>query len=112
MEDLDRLTELAGGQYRNRIHRAMRNGAWISAVPQCLNVTELSWEELWDNIRLRYGLMSQDIPATCDVCGKRFYIKHAISQPKGGLVLARNENAAKEWGSLVSQALIPSAISY
>ena len=62
--------EQAGGKEINRLHRATGNGAWLSAIPHRLNSTELSWEEFQDNIRLRYGFMTQDIPATCDGCGK------------------------------------------
>ena len=56
--------------------------------------------------------MPQDIPATCDGCGKKFSIEHALSCPKGGLVLARHNDAAKEWGALGAWALVPSAITY
>ena len=56
--------------------------------------------------------MPQDIPTTCDGCSKKFLIKHAISYPKVGLVLSRHNNAAKEWGALGAQALVPSAIPY
>ena len=73
---------------------------------------DLSWEELRDNLRLRYGMMPQDIPATCDGCGDRFSIEHALSCPKGGLVLARHDDAKKERGALVARALVPSAITY
>ena len=71
--------EQAGVQEKNRLHRAMRNGAWIRAVPHCRNGTELYREEFWENHRLRYGLMPQDIPATCDGFGKKFLIEHALS---------------------------------
>ena len=64
MAELDRKKELAGGQDIKRLHRARRNGAWLSAVPHCLNGTELSRDEFQDNLRHRYGLMSQDIPTT------------------------------------------------
>ena len=110
--DLARRKELAGGQERNRLHREMKDVAWLSAVPHCLNGTELSWEEFQDNLRLRYGLMPQDILVTCDGCGKKFLIEHALSFPKGGLVLARHDDAAKEWGFLGARALVPSAITY
>ena len=90
----------------------MRNGAWLSAAPHCLNGTELSREEFRDNLRLRYELMPQDIPTTCDGCIKKFSIDHALSCPKGGLVLARYDDAAKEWGALGDRALIPGAITY
>ena len=72
----------------------------------------MSREEFKNNLRLRYGLMPQDIPANCDGCGKKFSIEHALSCPKGGLVLARNDDAAKEWGALGSRALVPNAINY
>ena len=104
--------DLAGGQESNRLHRATRNGAWLSAVPHRLNGTELSREEFPDNFRLRYGLMPQDIPATYNGCGMKFLIKHALSCPKGGLALAWHDDAAKEWGPLGTQSLVPSAITY
>ena len=88
------------------------NGAWISSVPHRLNVTELSREEFRDNVCLRYGLMPQDIPVTCNGFGKKFSIDHALSCPKGGLVLVRHGDVAKEWGYLGARAIIPSAITY
>ena len=103
---------MADGQERNCLHRATSNGAWLSAVPQRLNVREVSQEEFQDNIRFRYGLMPQDIPVTCNGCSKKFSIENAISCPKGGLVLAQHDDAAKEWGALGARALVPSAITY
>ena len=102
--EMARQKELAGGQYRNRFHRATSNWAWLSVVPHRLNGTEMSWEEFRDNLRLRYGLMPQDIPTTCDGCGNNFLIKHALSCPKGDPVLARYDDATKEWGALGARA--------
>ena len=110
--EVARQKELAGGQERNRLHRATRNGACLSVVPHRLNGTELSQEEFQDNLCLRYGLMPQDIPATCYGCGKKFLIGHALSCPKDGIVLAQHDAAAKEWGSLGAWALVPRAITY
>ena len=87
-------------------------GHGFSAVPNRLNGTEFSQEEFRDNLRLRYGLMLQEIPTTYDGCGKKFLIEHALSCPNGGLVIVRHNNAAKEWGPLGSQAVVPSAITY
>ena len=56
--------------------------------------------------------MPQDITATCDGCGKKLLIEHALSCPKGGLVLVQNDDAAKEWGALGAWALVTSAIIY
>ena len=80
LSDLFEQQEQAGRQEKNRLHRETRNGAWLSAVPHRLNGTELSWEKIRDNLRLRYGLMPQGIPATCDGCGKKLSIEHALSE--------------------------------
>ena len=56
--------------------------------------------------------MPHDIPANYYGCGKKFSIEHALSCPKGDLVLARHDEAAMEWGALGAQALIPSDITY
>ena len=41
-------------------------------------------------------MIPQDIPTTFNGCGKKFSIEHALSLPKGGLVLEQNEDAEKE----------------
>ena len=56
--------------------------------------------------------MPQDIPATCDGCSEKFSIGHALSCPKGGLVLLWHGDTAKEGGALGSRALFPSTITY
>ena len=107
LADVFRRQDQEGGQKRNCHHRATKNGAWLSDVPQRLNAMKFSREEFQDNLRLRYGLMPQEIPAICDGCGKKFSIEHAISCPKGGLVLARHNDAAKECVTLGDRALCP-----
>ena len=72
--DLARRKELAGGQERNRLHRVTRNGARISSVTHRLNGMELSQEEFQDNFYVKYGMMPQDIPTTCNGYGKKFSI--------------------------------------
>ena len=56
-------------------------------------------------------MMPQDISAAYDGFRKRFLIEHILSFSKGGLVLARHDDTAKEWGALVFRALLPSAIT-
>ena len=56
--------------------------------------------------------MPQDIPATCGGCVEGLLIERALSFQKLGLVLVRNDDAAKEWGALEDQDLFPSSISY
>ena len=82
LSELFKRQEQAGGQEKNRLHRATRNGSWLSAVPHHLSGTGLSWEEFRDNLCIRYGLMPQDIPATCDGCGKKFVPSAITYEPK------------------------------
>ena len=112
LADLARKKELACGQEKKRLHRSTSNGEWLSDITHCLNGKDLSQKEFRYNICLIYGLMPQDIPTTCDGCGNKFLIEHTISCPKGGIVLARHDDAAKVWGSLGAWSLFPSAISY
>ena len=107
LAELDRKKDLTGGQERNRLHREMMNGAWLRAVPHRLNGTEFYREESRDNLCLRYGLTPQKFPATCDGCGKRFLIEHALSCPKGGLVMERHNDSAKEWAPLEPRTKSP-----
>ena len=53
-----------------------------------------------------------NLPTYCDGCGKNFSVPNDLSCPKGGLDLARHNDAAKEWGALSARAINPSAISY
>ena len=91
---------------------ATSNGECLSDIPHLLNITELSWEELQDNLRLRYGLMPQDLLMTCNGYGDNLSIKNAQSCPMGGLVMDWNEDAEGKWGALGYWALTPSEISY
>ena len=79
MSELLSWKDLPGGQQRNPLHRAKINGVWLSSMPHRLNGTEFSQEEFRDNLRLRYGLMPQDILATCDGFVNKFLIFHTLS---------------------------------
>eukprot|EP00957_Ditylum_brightwellii_P172026 13096481-Ditylum_brightwellii.AAC.1 len=61
---------------------------------------------------LRYDYIPLHLPCTCDGCGAKFTVQHALSCPKGGLVLIRHDNASWEFGELGKQGLLPSTVSY
>ena len=69
-----RQKDLAGFQERQCLHRAKNKGVWVIAITHFFNYKEQSWEEFQDNICLRYGMIPQYIPVTCNVCGKKFSI--------------------------------------
>ena len=72
----------------------------------------MSQEECQDYLCVIYGLMPQDIPATYDGCSKEFLIKHALSCPKGGLILERQDDATKGRVAIGARAPTPSTTSY
>ena len=78
MTYLARQKDMVEVQERNHIHREMRNFPWLRTIHHCLNGINVSQEEFRDNLDLRYGPMPQDIPLTCDSCGKKFLIKNYL----------------------------------
>ena len=112
MTAMTRRKDLADGVGLNRLRRATYNGARRTAIPHCLNGTELSREEFQYNLLLRYGIVPFKLPTDCDGCEKKFLLPHAISCPKGVLVLEQYTDAAKEWGALSSRAINPLCIYY
>ena len=98
---------------KRRILRSKETGAWLTAMPNRLNGTELSPEAFRDSLRLRYGLRPVNLPQWCDGCtGKRFDVGHAMSCKKGGMVLLRHNEVAQEFGQLCGNALTPTHVSY
>ena len=85
---------------------------WITAIPDRLNGTELSWEESQYNLLLWYGILPLNLLTDCDGYANKFLVPHTLSCPKEGLVLARQNGAAKEWGALSAWSINPSDISY
>ena len=53
------------------------------------NVFFLEKEIFWDAIHIRYNIPLECLPTLC-VCGNSFNLEHALSCPKGGLVITRN----------------------
>ena len=93
-----------------RMQRATDTGAWLTTMPNSLNGTELSADEFKDNLRLRFGLCPTSLPHRCEGCNERFTVEHALSCPKGGLVLLRHNDLSAEFGSLCAQALTNSNV--
>jgi hypothetical protein len=85
-------------------------GAWLSVFPNRLNSTGLSADEWHDNIRLRYNHSPLDMPTTCDGCGARITVEHALLCKTGGLVHIRHDDVADEWRHLYGTALSPGQV--
>jgi hypothetical protein len=50
-------------------------------------------------------------PPHCNGCGDRFTTEHAMSCPKGGLIIHQHNDLVTTWGQLCGQALTPSTVS-
>jgi hypothetical protein len=69
-----------------QLERMGETGAWLSAIPNCFEGTELSREEFQDNLAVRYGLHPRGLPERCDGCNEPFLVEHRLScLKKGGL---------------------------
>ena len=60
---------------------------WICVQPTLTNGLSLSKDEWRDGMRRRYGLGFLDLPKSCDSCGAKFMIEHALACKKGVLVV-------------------------
>ena len=75
---LEPLTAAAPPSAARRMKRSTTTGAWLTAMPDVLNGTELSSDEFRDSLRLRHGLQPQRLPSRCDGCHQRFTVGHAL----------------------------------
>ncbi len=80
-------------------------GLWLLVIPDRLNGNSLSAEEFRDNLRLRYNILSLDMPQLCDGCGAPMTVEHALCCKVGSLVRIRHDNVADEWRHLCDCAL-------
>jgi hypothetical protein len=94
---------------QRRMLSAKETGTWLTTMPNCLNGTELSADELQDSLRLRPGFAPLGLPDRCNGCGHRFLLGHPMTCKKGDLVLLCHNNVAAEWHHLCAQALSPVA---
>jgi hypothetical protein len=108
---LDGLKVSGGRKMAKRLDRMGETGAWLSAIPNRFDGTELSREEFQDNLAIRYGLRPRGLPERCDGCNEPFSVEHGISCKKGGFVGQRHDDVCEELAHLCSMALTPSRIS-
>ncbi len=82
---LNRLKLSSGRKTAKQLERMGKTGAWLLAIPNRFDGTELSREEFQDNLAICYGLRPRGLPECCDGCNKPFLVEHGLSCKKGGL---------------------------
>ena len=90
---------------KRRIKRNQVAGIWLALIPSRLNGNDLSAEEFRDNLRIRQNLAPENMPATCDGCGDKMTVEHALACKVGGLVHVRHDDVADEFRHLCGCAL-------
>jgi hypothetical protein len=99
-------------QKQRTVNRAREGntGAWLTVMPKMRSGNVLSATEFRDGLALRYGLPLQRLPETCDGCGARMDLQHALGCMKGGLVTRRHNEVRDEIADLAQMAYGPSAV--
>jgi len=108
---LKRISAAARPTDARRLTRAKETGAWLTAMPNTLNGTDLSADEFRDNLRIRLGLTPSSLPTHCVGCNDRFTVEHAMSCKKGGLGTQRHNDLKAEWHHFCTQALSATAVT-
>ena len=75
---------------------------WLSVLPLQRNQFDLSAQEFWDALALRYRKPLLGLPANCDGCGSSFTVDHALDCRFRGLVTCRHNEVRDAIGDLAS----------
>ncbi|KAL7474165.1 hypothetical protein ACHAW6_000158, partial [Cyclotella cf. meneghiniana] len=81
-----------------------------STIPDRFSGTELTKEEWFDNVAIRYGKRPANLPDHGDGCESGLTLEHGLSCKKGGLVGIRHDDVRNEWAHLCSIALTDSRV--
>ena len=64
---------------------------WLNTLPMVEYGFDLTKQQFWDAIRLRYGWNIPGLPTTC-CCGEKFDLQHCMNCKKGGFISLRHNN--------------------
>jgi hypothetical protein len=92
------------------IKRARETGQFLSVMPSTIHGTDLSADEFRDGIMYRYYMEPNNLQKSCDGCGAKFSLIHAVTCMKGGLIIARHDEIRDELCDIGSKAFTPSAV--
>ena len=75
---------------------------WLTILPITEHGFELSKQQFWDSVRLRYGREIANLPIFCP-CGSKLEIQHSIICKKGGFVSIRDNDLRDLTARIVSE---------
>ena len=94
------------GEFDARAIRRASNekvSGWLTVLPIVKHHFDLSAQEFWDGLAIRYKKPLINTPELCDGCGSMFTLSHALSCRKGGLVIQRHNEVRDAISDLASQ---------
>ena len=74
----------------------------LTVLPLAKSHFDLSPQEFWDALAIRYRKPLRSTPDLCDGCGVQFSLSHALSCRRGGLVIQRYNKVRDSLGDLAS----------
>ena len=75
---------------------------WLTLLPITEFGFELSKQQIWDSIRLRFGWEISNLPTSCP-CGSEFDIQHSMSWKKGGVISIRHNDLRDLTANIMSE---------
>ena len=99
------LMEWLPPKVKKWMEQATAAGAWLSTIPDRFSGTELTKDEWFDNVAIRYGRRPADLPDHCNGCGTGLTLKHGLNCKRDGLVGIRHDDVHDKWAHLCSIAL-------
>ena len=75
---------------------------WLTMLPITEHGFELSKQQFWDSVSLRYGWKITNLPTFCQ-CGSKFDIQHSMNCKKGGCVSIRHNDLRGLTARIISE---------
>ena len=87
---------------------------WLTVLPLAAEGFDLSGTQFRDQLALRYNHTPASFPKSCDGCGERFSVQHALDCKRGGLVKQGHNDvrdsdvslAEAAWGGVVVEPVL------
>ena len=100
---MEHLKDNVSEKSKRRLHLSTEKGVsnWLTMLPIAEYGFELSKQQFWVSISLRYGWEISKLPTTCP-CGSKFDIQHSMSCKKRGFVTIRHNNLRDPTAKILS----------
>ena len=84
---IQRLTTEMNDKGKRLVDISTQTGVskWLTVLPITEFAFELSKQQFWDSIKLRYDWEISNLPTSCP-CGSKYDIQHSVSCKKGGFI--------------------------